>query len=215
MERYKSDGKNLKDDLTIARKIIIFDLGGILETHDVTAFCAWMKKRFNIAKNIELIYKKWEFLLDTGKIGEKDLHKKFTEELGISISKEEFYNEYYKNHVVRHFDVLNFIKEKLAGRYKLYLFSNYAKTHRSKFKEKYDYEKLFEKCIYSFDIGVKKPDPLFFQKGLKRINHKGEECIYFDDQLKSKEIAEKLGIVFIRYKNLDQLKAELTTLKLI
>lgn len=197
------------------RKIIIFDLGGILEHHDIDSFCNWIKNKFNIDKDIKPVYKEIEIFVDTGKIDQHEFFKRFTEAINISISEEEFWEEYYKNHVIQFYDNLNFIKDELFGKYELFMFSNYAKAHREKFKAKYDYEALFKKCIYSFDIGVKKPDPFFFEKGLELINHKGEECIFIDDQLKSKEPSEKTGIKFIQFVDLEKLKSDLKELKLI
>jgi len=200
------------------RKFIIFDLGGILEIHDVDGFCKWIKKKFKLryeVKEIYSTYKRIGYLLDTDEIDEREFYKRFTSEMGIKIPYEEFYKRYFTYHVKQCRDVLEFIKESLFERYEIYIFSNNSRINVRNFKKKIDFEKLFDKCIYSYDLHIKKPDIDFFKNGLKIIGHKGEECIFIDDQIKSKEPSESMGIKFILYKNLNQLKKDLKALEII
>ena len=197
------------------RTVLIFDLGGILEIHDIDSFCNWIKNKYSIYEDIKPIYKKWEYLRDVDKIDEHEFYQKFIDEIKISLSEEEFYQEYYTNHVHQCLDMLKFIENKLFGKYELYIFSNNSKINIRKFQDKINYEKLFKKCVYSFDLKTKKPALEFFKKGLKIINHKGDECIFIDDQLKSKINSEKLGIKFIQYINLDKLKLDLKSLNIL
>jgi len=197
------------------RDILIFDYGGVIESHHTKSFCEWIKKKFSIQGEVWSIFKKYENLRDLGKIDKHELYSLLTKELDINLSEKEFYSEYFKNHVKTHFEVLEFIEKELFGRYELYLFSNNSQINVDMLRNKVDFEKLFNKCIYSFNLGVRKPDLEFFKKGLSLIGHKGEECIFFDDQVKSKENAEKNGIKFIQYTSIDGLKKSLRNLKLI
>jgi len=191
------------------RNVILFDFGGVLEIHGVASFCDWLKEEFNLSSDILPIYKKWEYLRDIDELDEHEFHKRFTKDVGIDISEDDFYNEYYSNHVKQCFDVLDFIEKELFGKYDLFIFSNNSRITVNKFQEKTGFERLFNKCVYSYYLHTQKPDIEFFRKGLELIGHDGEECIFFDDQIKSKENSEKLGIKFIQYKDLDQLKKDL------
>ncbi len=91
----------------------------------------------------------------------------------------------------------------------LFVFSNNSAINIRHYDKNVDYKKYFEECIYSFKIGLRKPNKNFFIKALKLIHKNGKDCIFIDDQLKSKSAAESLGITFIQYKNLPQLKREL------
>jgi HAD superfamily hydrolase (TIGR01509 family) len=198
------------------RNVLLFDLGRVLEIHNLKSFCNCLKKEYSIDKNKNIIsiYKKWEILRDTDKIDEHKFYKKFTNEINIKISQKKFYSKYYENVHECH-DVLKFIEENLYKKYELFIFSNNSRINIRKFKEKINFEKYFKKCIYSFDLKIKKPDINFFIKGLKEINHNGKDCFFFDDQLKSKINSEKLGIKFIQYINLNKLKKDLKKYKLI
>ena len=191
------------------RKVIIFDLGGVLEVHNEIPFLNYIKSKFNLKEDIYPIYKEITYLRDIDKIDEHEFFKRFSKRININISEKEFYDTYYKNYVKQNFNVLNFIKKELFGKYELFIFSNNSRIHIRKFKQVTNFEKLFNKCIYSYDIKVKKPDIKFFKRGLKLIKHSGSECIFFDDQLKSKENSQKVGIKFIQYKNLNKLKKDL------
>jgi glucose-1-phosphatase len=200
---------NLKNIRLIMRNVIIFDYGGIIESHLTKSFCEWIKKKFKIKKDIWPIFKKYEILRDLGKINEHELYQNLIKELNINISEKQFYDEYFENHVKQHLDVLDFIEKELFGKYELFIFSNNSKININMLKKKINFEKFFKKCIYSYNIGIRKPDLRFFEEGLRLIEHKGEECVFIDDQLKSKENSEKTGIKFIQFINLDKLKNDL------
>jgi len=193
-------------------KIIIFDLGGVLFVHDNEGFNAWIKEKFSLDRNLGPLYKELRALRNCGKIDEHEYFNRFKDFAGIDITEKEYYDKYYKDHVKTSFDMINFIKDNLYGKYPLFCFSNNSVINIRNYKRYYDFETLFEKCIYSFELGVKKPDPEFFKKALKLMGHKGDDCVFFDDKLKSKESAEAEGIKFIQFKNLDTLKKDLKEL---
>ncbi len=197
------------------RKVLLFDLGGVLEIHNTDSFLNWIKNKFSINKDIKPIYSRLVYLRDIDEINEHQFFQNFIEEINVDISEEDFYNEYYENHVHQSYDVLNFIENELLNKYELYIFSNNSRINIQRFKNKINFEKLFKKCIYSYDLKTKKPNQEFFRKGLKIINHKGSECLFFDDQLKSKENSEKVGIKFIQYTTLNKLKQDLKSLEII
>ncbi len=197
------------------RNAIIFDYGGILEIHDTSSFCEEIQREFHIRGSIKPLYKKWEILRDLDQIDEHEFFRQISQELKIPLTEQEFYHKYYHKFVKQCTSVLEFIKKKLYGKYELFIFSNNSRINVRKFNEKTHFEKSFKKCVYSYDLQIKKPDPLFFKKGLKMINRKGNECIFFDDQLKSKEAAEHEGMTFIQFTNLVALKKDLQRLKLL
>lgn len=191
------------------KKAIIFDYGGILEIHQVPQFCEWLKNEFELKDDVFPVYRKWEIERDLGHITSHDLYMKICAEFPISLSEEQFFTIYYERFTVPKNDVLDFIKTKLFGKYPLYIFSNNNSLTIEKYEKKTKFSSLFEKCIYSFDLHVRKPHIQFFEEGLKQIQQKGEDCIFFDDQLKSKENSEKCGITFIQFTNLENLKKSL------
>ena len=184
------------------RNVIIFDIGGVLRIYNNNTFNDWLKTTFNITKGIVPIWKKWQNLRDIDKIDEHEFYSKFLSDIGISnieLSEHDFYNKFFEDCITTNDKIFSFIENNLFGKYELYIFSNMSRIEVIEHRKKVNYEKFFNKCIYSFDIKVLKPDINFFKKGLELIGHVGEECIFIDDKIKNKINSEKSGIKFIQY----------------
>jgi len=199
------------------KNVIIFDIGGVLRIYNNNSFNDWLKNTFNITKDVRSIWKKWQKLLLTDKIDEHEFYSDLLKELDISgseLSEEQFYKKLFEDYIKDDKQIFKFIENNLYQKYKLYIFSNFSKIEIRKFREKIDFEKFFDKCIYSCDIKTIKPDIEFFKKALALIGHRGNECIFFDDQLKNKKNSEKIGIKYIQYLNYDQFVKDFNKLKL-
>jgi len=75
-------------------------------------------------------------------------------------------------------------------------------------------DNYFKTVVESNQLGLLKPDINFYLESLKIINGKPEECIFIDDQEKNCLSAEKVGIKSIVFKNISQLKKELSKLNI-
>ena len=84
----------------------------------------------------------------------------------------------------------------LKNKYKIYFLSNLTDA---------TYEYIikilneFNGGIYSFKVGVKKPDSRIYEKLIKKYKKKKKECIFFDDKQKNIDMSNKLGILGIKF----------------
>ncbi len=198
------------------RNIILFDVGGVIRIYDDKSFNAWLKNTFHPNGEIEPAWKKWRDLRDIDKIDEHEFYANFISDIGISakdISEEDFYAKFFNEHIETNEKILKFIENQLFGKFRLYIFSNMSRMEVKEHRKKVDYEKFFDKCVYSFNLGLIKPDIEFFKKGLDVIEHKGDECIFFDNNLKNKKNSEKLGIKFVQYVDFDKFSKDIESLK--
>lgn len=102
------------------------------------------------------------------------------------------------------------IMEKLHDKgYKLGLLSIHGKEWVEHVESKFDYHKLFHSKIYSFEVGVGKPDPKAFELILEKLGSKPEECLFVDDYEVNTKAARDLGIATILFENAKQLKNDL------
>ena len=63
--------------------------------------------------------------------------------------------------------------------------------------------------IYSFEVGLRKPDPSIYRKALSISNTVATEALFIDDLIENIESAKKLGWNTIHYKSYNSLKEEL------
>jgi len=106
------------------------------------------------------------------------------------------------------------IEELKTRGFKLGLLSVHAKEWIEFCEKKYDYHKLFDEVVYSFEIGKLKPAREPFEEILKRLKIKAQECIFIDDSKRNLSTADSLGIKTIHFKNPEQLRKDLILLSI-
>ena len=82
-------------------------------------------------------------------------------------------------------------------------------------EKKFDYHKLFDSVLYSFDASALKNGKVIFELILEKLDAKPEQCIFIDDVQGNLDIAKSLGIDTIIFKNSDQLEKELKLLDIL
>jgi putative hydrolase of the HAD superfamily len=196
-------------------KSIIFDVGGVIALHNYAKVRAYLKSKYKLSSEFRDVYRKLVIQRDLGKINEHQFVKLLSKKLKVKIDEESFYHTEFNYTMRANKALLRFIKTKLYKQFPLFVFSNNSAVNIRNYDKRICYKKYFQKCIYSFKLGLRKPNKNFFIKALKLIHKNGKDCIFIDDQLKSKSAAKSLGITFIQYKNLSQLKNELRKLGII
>lgn len=88
----------------------------------------------------------------------------------------------------------------LSQKYRLFLLSNTDSIHIERFQHKAgisfyrDFYQCFEKVYFSYELGMRKPDPEIFEFIIKEHNLLPKNTLFVDDNLQNVESAEKLGI---------------------
>lgn len=103
-------------------------------------------------------------------------------------------------------DIIEILKEK---NYKLGLLSVHAREWIEHCEKEFDYHKLFNSVLYSFEVGVCKPDKKAYEMILEKLEVEPKETIFIDDNEKFLKPAEELGIRTIQFHNAKQLKQDL------
>jgi putative hydrolase of the HAD superfamily len=103
--------------------------------------------------------------------------------------------------------VIDTLKD-LNPKYNLGLISNTGITPGKiiiKVMEKYDILKYFQTTIFSDEIGYNKPSVILFQKALKNLKSKPEECIHIGDLLHTDvKGAKDCGMLSIWFNDINQ-----------
>lgn len=89
--------------------------------------------------------------------------------------------------------------ETIGENYTIYLFSNTNHPHRETFKAMfrnqfgYDLEELFEKCFYSDELHLRKPDPKAYQRITEELAIDPRRILFIDDNRDNIEQAQANG----------------------
>lgn len=92
---------------------------------------------------------------------------------------------------------------------KLGLLSVHGKEWIDYCERTFDYHKLFDKTMYSYQVGVSKPNARAYQLILKELDSKPEISLFVDDSRTNITAAKRLGMSAIRFRNSQQLREDL------
>ncbi|KAF2517387.1 HAD family hydrolase [Flavobacterium foetidum] len=175
---------------------IIFDFGDIFINLDKPATISGLKKLGMTEWNED--FDQLNFSFEVGAITPDDFIAGFQKKLP-NASKEEILKAW--NAVLADFPFyrLEFLQE-LSKKYRLFLLSNTDSIHINTFEEKSgvsfykDFYDCFEKVYFSFDIGMRKPDPEIYKFVLTENNLVAENTLFIDDKTENTDSAAALGI---------------------
>ncbi|GAA3751057.1 HAD family phosphatase [Flavobacterium ginsengisoli] len=175
---------------------IIFDFGDIFINLDKPATISGLQKLGMKEWNNELDQLNLSF--ETGSISPEEFIAGFQKQLP-NASRENILKAW--NAVLADFPFyrLEFLQE-LSKKYRLFLLSNTDSIHINTFEEKSgvsfykDFYNCFEKVYFSFDIGMRKPDPKIYQFVLDQNNLIAENTLFVDDKTENTDSAATLGI---------------------
>ena len=190
-------------------KLILFDLGEVVEKHNIMGLSVYVEKKYKI--DAEKFHR---YLIDILRMNDKyaitdnEMLKRVNKQFNLKYTLKTFYNDYFK-FISLHKDILKFINDKLKNRYKIALFTNCRNIHVKHSIKLYHYDKIFDKILVSQSYCTRKPEIRFYKIALKEFNVKPNETIFIDDKLRNIIPARLLGINCIEYSNIKQLKKEL------
>ncbi|WP_343618277.1 HAD family phosphatase [Flavobacterium sp.] len=175
---------------------IIFDFGDIFINLNKQGTISGLQKLGMKEWNSEM--DRLNLLFETGDVSYDDFIAGFQKELP-NASIEEILEAW--NAVLADFPSyrLDFLKE-LSKKYRLFLLSNTDSIHISTFEKRSgisfytDFYNCFEKVYFSFDIGLRKPDPKIYQFLLNKHNLVPENTLFVDDKTENTDSAARLGI---------------------
>lgn len=107
------------------------------------------------------------------------------------------------------------IIKQLKGKYQLILLSDHVREWMEFIEQRNQDIKLFDKKIFSYEIGCVKPDEQTFTTVLNNANIVADETLFIDDHEINIKRAEEVGIHGILFKNAEQLKQELVERKIL
>lgn len=187
-------------------KVVIFDWGGIVESHennlqDLNEAKIRLIKRFNNVLSDKEILERWIDKTSEGKkIGainnKKDIEDWVTllqNNMNIDVSFTEFKQSYEEE-----FDLVKYYKEvaeyahSLKNRCKIAILSNLGPFDKTRIDKQYDLSK-FDYVYLSFEIELRKPDRRVYEYVLNDMKISPENILFIDDDTNNILMAKECG----------------------
>ncbi|MDD4877669.1 MAG: HAD family phosphatase [Candidatus Nanoarchaeia archaeon] len=193
-------------------KAMLFDAGGVIVK---TGNQISMFARIFRPKNKQKLWEKinhYNGPLCAGKMSEKEYWRIIAKSEGIDPGKipDNLWAKNYEKTTKIDPKMVSLLK-RLRKRYKTILISNTIKPHVIINKKRGLFDN-FDDVINSNEVHLSKDTKAIFKLALKRNHLKAKECIFIDDIQKFVDIAKSAGIHGIRFRNVRQLKKELSRL---
>ncbi len=145
---------------------------------------------------------------DTGKISPQEFFQSIKKDLGLSLSYDEFIPIW--NDIFMEDPEVSKMIQSLKKRWRLGLLSNTDPLHVDYILSKFPILKAFEKRIFSYEVGFKKPAVEIFQKAIEWASVKPQKILFIDDIKEHIEVAVSLGMQGIHFVSAKQLRETLS-----
>jgi putative hydrolase of the HAD superfamily len=89
------------------------------------------------------------------------------------------------------------------------ILSNMGDTVLASLQAKFDWLDRFDVLVWSFEVGMIKPDPAIYHHLLAKLGTRPEETLFIDDRAVNVEAARALGIKAIQFSTVEQLCKDL------
>lgn len=194
-------------------RAVFFDIGNVLLKFDIPKIIrkmAWglRSNPLRIARYLgssELVS-----AIEKGRIGSRELYKRFKSELGYKDDYAAF-RLFWCDHFTLDAECAEILRT-VAKLRKVYLLSNTNQLHYDFIKENYAFPGHAHGAVLSYKLGLRKPEPAIYQTALKRARVRPEQAFFVDDLSENVEAAAKIGIKAWRYGGAAGLRKELQRL---
>ena len=190
----------------VMNKIIIFDWGGVVESHennlqDLKEAKIRMIKKLNSNLSDEEILAGWTDKTSTGILmgatndpeNIKDWVNLVQNNMGISISFDEFKRLYEEelSSVKYYKEVVDYVHS-LKNRCKIAILSNLMPFDKNRIDTQYDLDE-FDYVYLSFEIGLRKPDKQIYEYVLNDLKIDAKDILFIDDDTDNISMAKECG----------------------
>ena len=196
-------------------KTIFFDIGGVLiDIHPERTY-QYLSDSADVETNMVKESFPWDDhdQYERGIMNNEDWFIAYKEALPqpCCLKKSDFWNA-WKLLLGEEKNTVN-ILEALNKQCSIWLLSNTNPKHiQDEIEKRYLFPSLVNGAVYSFDVGVRKPEKKIYEIAMQKADAKPQECLFIDDLLENIQAAKQVGIKGIHFRSSKQLKQELVHL---
>ena len=197
---------------TADRKVVVFDLGGVLIDWDPRHM---YRSVFEDEDEMELFLAEvatleWNARHDEGRrweVGVALLSAEHPDKADLISAYWERWEEMLAGPIQGTVDILSELRD--DGR-EIHAITNWSGQTFPIARERYEFLDWFGEIVVSGEEKIIKPDPGIYEILLDRIGRPAGDCIFIDDSIRNIETATALGFHSIHFQDPEQLRSELS-----
>ena len=182
---------------------VVFDFGNVLANVERPRICARLAEHspLSVEQVCALVYgTDIEFDSETGRYDSREHFKRIKECIqGNGSWSYEQFREEFKEGFSLNDEGMNAFRRAAASK-RVFILSNIPYLHSLWLYEQEELVNLPEQHIFSFKVGVMKPDPGIWKAFLQRARLEAPQCLYIDDLEPYCEVARRLGFEALNYR---------------
>ena len=196
----------------MAIRAVIFDIGGVLlkpkPSHNPDT--KWENSLGLPKGDLKRIIDRsgWNRAATLGQISAHEVWQRVGDRLGLSNEQIHALESDFRPDEEINTELVNLLQS-LRPRYTVATISNAWSDTREALTRKYGLDKIVDAMLFSYEVGLAKPDSRIYQIALSRLRVYPEETIFVDDKNANADTARLIGMHGIWYKNNEQTIAEI------
>jgi putative hydrolase of the HAD superfamily len=194
-------------------RAVVFDFGMVLTGKpNADAHAAMVRITGLPVERFEAHYWADRLDYDAGKLSGKTFWQKFVRDASLQLGPEavEELSRWDALHWTTHDPVMVAWQKALHEHgLRTAILSNMGDTVLASIEREFKWLHRFDVLVWSFQLGMVKPDPAIYKHLLKKLGTKPEETLFLDDRAENTEGARALGIRAIEFSTVEKLRADL------
>ncbi len=197
-------------------RAVIFDYGMVLTgPPDPIAYAALLRITGLTAKRLEEFYWVDRHSYDEGKLTGFGYWQKIVEDAGLHLGQaeiEELNLWDARMWTTQNDAMLAWQQELKRGGVLTAILSNMGDSVHANIEREYGWLSRFDVLVWSYQLGIAKPDPAIYRHVLKELGTEPEETIFIDDKKVNVVAALALGMKGVLFTSATKLRADLISL---
>lgn len=195
--------------------LVMCDVGGVVVHFDTDRVIHQVSQLIGRPfDEVQRVVYDHELLLpfELGRITPHAYYEGLTAKLKLRWTYEQFVRAW--NDIFRENADVTEILQRLRKRHRLIALTNTNMLHLDYVKAAFPSLSVLEDWVASCDVGLRKPDPEFYQLALARSGVRASQAVYVDDRPELVEAGRGVGLTAIRFESSRQLEQDLQSIGL-
>lgn len=205
--------RQLQEESNLALRAVVFDYGMVLTgPPDAEARDAMLRITGLTADRLDKLYWADRRAYDEGTLSGLEFWQKLARDAGLILSPSALdeLNDWDARMWTRINPTMVAWQQQLQQRGLLTaILSNMGDSVHARMEREFSWLSRFDVLVWSYRLGITKPNPAIYWHTLKELNLPPEETLFLDDRAVNVDAANALGMKALQFSTVDQLRSDL------